>query len=106
VVCLAAPLGVQAQDPSLLTLERIYASADFRGEFFGPASWLADGSGYATLEPSAQFRGGRDIVRYDPETSDREIMVPAQRLVPAGEPASPARCVSRAISGRRTARSC
>lgn len=85
VVCLAAPLSAQSQDPSLLTLERIYASSDFRGEFFGPATWLADGSGYMTLEPSAQIRGGQDIVRYDPETGDREIMVPAQRLIPAGE---------------------
>ncbi len=84
-ICVAAPLSAQSQDPSLLTLERIYASADFRGEFFGPASWLADGSGYATLEPSAQFRGGREIVRYDPETGDREIIVPAQRLIPPGE---------------------
>ncbi len=84
LVCVAGPLSAQSQDPSLLTLERIYASAEFRGEFFGPASWLADGSGYATLEPSAQFRGGQDIVRYDPESGDREIMVPAQRLVPAG----------------------
>jgi dipeptidyl-peptidase-4 len=84
-VCVTAPLSAQSQDPSLLTLERIYASADFRGGFFGPASWLADGSGYATLEPSAQFRGGQDIVRYDPETGDRQIMVPAQRLVPTGE---------------------
>jgi dipeptidyl-peptidase-4 len=81
---LAVPLSAQSQDASLLTLERIYASAEFRGDFFGPASWLADGSGYVTLEPSAQLRGGQDIVRYDPETGDREIMVPAQRLVPAG----------------------
>ncbi|MGD2216672.1 MAG: S9 family peptidase [Gemmatimonadales bacterium] len=84
VACVAAPLSAQSQDSSLLTLERIYASAEFRGEFFGPASWLADGSGYVTLEPSAQFRGGQEIVRYDPATGDREIMVPAQRLVPAG----------------------
>jgi dipeptidyl-peptidase-4 len=84
LACLAVPLSAQSQDASLLTLERIYASAEFRGDFFGPASWLADGSGYVTLEPSAQLRGGQDIVRYDPETGDREIMVPAQRLVPAG----------------------
>jgi len=83
-VCLATPLSAQSQDASLLTLERIYASAEFRGGFFGPASWLADGSGYVTVEPSAQLRGGRDIVRYDPDTGDREIVVPAQRLVPAG----------------------
>ncbi len=81
-----APVAAQTQDPSLLTLERIFASAEFRGDFFGPARWLSDGSGYTTLEFSDAARG-RDIVRYDPETGAREVLVPATSLVAEGDTA-------------------
>jgi len=75
--------GTQA-GPGILTNERIFASADFAAERFGPARWLADGSGYTTVERSAAGRDGDDIVRYDPETGAREVLVPASRFVPAG----------------------
>ncbi|MCK4350186.1 MAG: DPP IV N-terminal domain-containing protein, partial [Candidatus Krumholzibacteria bacterium] len=77
-------LQAQTQDPSLLTIDRIFNSAEFRPDGFGPARWLRDGSGYTTLERSADTGGGVDIVRYDPETGDREILVPASLLVPPG----------------------
>ena len=67
-----------------LSLERIFSSGDFQGERFGPARWLEDGSGYTTVESSDAIEGGQDIVRYDPATGEREIMISAQRLVPAG----------------------
>ncbi|MCZ6446270.1 MAG: S9 family peptidase [Planctomycetota bacterium] len=70
--------------PGILTNERIFATADFAAERFGPARWLADGSGYTTVERSSTVQGGDDIVRYDPETDAREILVPASRFVPAG----------------------
>ncbi|MBP1635742.1 MAG: family peptidase, partial [Acidobacteria bacterium] len=62
---------------------------DFAPRRFGPARWLGDGSGYTTLEPSPAFPGsaGRDIVRYDPATGRREVMVQAAQLVPQGEKA-------------------
>ncbi|MCK4772483.1 MAG: S9 family peptidase [Candidatus Latescibacteria bacterium] len=77
-------LRAQTQDPSLLTIDRIFNSSEFRSDGFGPARWLRDGSGYTTLERSADTGGGVDIVRYDPETGDREILVPASLLVPPG----------------------
>lgn len=79
----ALPAQARAQDDSLLTLERIYASRDFASEFFGPARWMADGSGYSTVELSRAVRG-LDIVKYDPATGAREVLVPATRLVPPG----------------------
>jgi len=85
VFVLPAPLAAQRGDPSLLTLERIFASGEFRGDFFGPARWLADGSGYTTLEPSIRVQAGRDIVRYDPGSGAREVLVPAERLIPQGQ---------------------
>lgn len=83
---LVAPASVQAQqaDPSLLTVERIYASRDFASDFFGPTAWLADGSGYTTVELSRTVRG-LDIVKYEPASGRREVLVPASRLIPAGE---------------------
>ncbi len=87
VAVAATSVAAQANDPSLLTLERIFASGEFRGQFFGPARWLSDGSGYTTLEFSAETRGGLDVVRHDPATGDRSLLVPAARLVPDGESA-------------------
>ena len=83
----AGPLTAQTQDPSLLSLEQVFASGEFHGERFGPARWLADGSGYTTLEPSVVVRDGQDIVRYNPESGDREVLVAATALVPEGESA-------------------
>jgi len=89
-VILAAPLGSQAiaqraqADSTLLTVDRIYASPEFRSGSFGPLAWLADGAAYTTLERPADGKAGRDIVRYDAQTGARTILVPAARLVPPG----------------------
>ena len=58
----------KASDSSLLTLERIFSSDEFEAEKFGPVRWLKDGTGYTTLEDSKSQEGGKDIVRYDPES--------------------------------------
>lgn len=82
-LALVTPFQGQAQDASDLTLERIYASPEFQSEFFGPARWLADGSGYTTVEVSPVVRG-LDLVKYDPATGSREVLVSATRLIPRG----------------------
>jgi dipeptidyl-peptidase-4 len=84
ILLVAATAVAQESDPSVLTLERIFGSPEFRSERFGPARWLDNGSAYTTLERSAGESGGRDIVKYDTETGDREILVPAERLIPPG----------------------
>lgn len=82
----AAVPAVRAQQPEgKLTLDRIFASSEFATERFGPARWLEDG-GYTTVEPSEKGQG-RDIVRYDPSTGKREVLVSASRLVPEGRSA-------------------
>ena len=47
----ARPVLAQ-KDPSILTVDRIFASDDFDAGSFGPARWLDDSS-YTTLEPAA-----------------------------------------------------
>ena len=84
VAAAVLPAPARAQDESLLTLERIYASRELASDFFGPARWLADGSGYTTVEVSRSVRG-LDIVKYDPATGSRTVLVPATRLVREGE---------------------
>jgi len=82
LVLIFAPLGLVGQERPL-TLEQLFASADFFGEQFGPAEWL-DRDHYTTLEPSRSVRGGMDIVAYQAATGEREVLVSAQELVPAG----------------------
>lgn len=84
-VLLASATGRVAAQASAgqLTLERIFSSQEFGSDRFGPARWLADGSGYTTVERSASA-AGLDIVRYDPTSGAREILVAAERLVPTG----------------------
>lgn len=63
-----------------ITLDRLF-SDHFQAEGFGPAWWLED-SGLATLESADA--GGRDLVRYDPASGQREIIVAASQLIPQG----------------------
>ena len=81
-----APAEVTAQetDGASVTIDRIYASADFRGDSFGQARWLEDGMYYTTLEPSEAAAGGHDIVRYESESAVRTILVSASFLFPEG----------------------
>jgi len=74
-----------ANDRSLLTVERIFDSNEFEGESRGPFRWLDDSSAYTALEDSPETKGGKDIVQYDPSTGAREVLVPARRLVPDGQ---------------------
>jgi dipeptidyl-peptidase-4 len=68
-----------------LTLEKIYKQREFKLNYFGPARWLEDGSGYTTLEKSSNFTKAKDIVKYNPETGARSILVKADKLIPTGE---------------------
>ena len=75
-----------------LTVDRIFGlEKEFKPESWGPAHWLKDGSGYTTLEVSENFKhleNGKeikDIVKYHPASGHREILVPAEELIPAGQ---------------------
>ncbi len=86
LVVLAGPVWAEkTSDPSLLTLERIFSSDEFKAEKFGPTRWLEDGTGYTTLEDSKSRESGKDIVRYDPESETCEVLVSADHLIPPGQ---------------------
>jgi dipeptidyl-peptidase-4 len=92
----AGPAGPAAggdpQGQSLLTLDRIFGEAEeFKSEDWGPAYWLKDSSAYTTLEVSEKFKDAgdakdiKDIVKYAPESGQRDVIVPAESLIPPGQ---------------------
>jgi len=77
---LITSLNVWAQDEKL-SLEKLYHESEFESKDFGPAVWLADGSGYTTLEESESL-DGLDIIKYTPDTGERVVVVSASSLIP------------------------
>jgi dipeptidyl-peptidase-4 len=71
-------------DPARLSLDRIFASGEFRPEFAPPHEWMEAGAAYTALEPSATLKEGKDLVRHDCKTGGREVLVAAERIIPAG----------------------
>jgi dipeptidyl-peptidase 4 len=74
-----------AQDASQLTVERIFNSDEFRPARFGGFRWLKDGDSFARLEPSPTTKGSMDLVRFDAATNKRDVLIAAEKLIPAGE---------------------
>jgi dipeptidyl-peptidase-4 len=87
----------EATGPSELTVQRIFDGEEFSLKRFGPARWLEDGSGYTTLEDSVDFEKSepkeeegteaekvdpKDIIRYDPTTGERSVLLSAASLAP------------------------
>ncbi|MFB3093122.1 MAG: DPP IV N-terminal domain-containing protein, partial [Dehalococcoidia bacterium] len=78
------PLSASEEPDPLLTPERLFDSEEFDLERFGPARWLEDGTGYTVLEDSEDVEDRLDIVRYHPQTGEREILIKATQLMPEG----------------------
>lgn len=71
-------------DEGLLTLDRIFSSGEFRAQRAGSVDWLPDGTGYISLDPSASVKGGVELVKYDPKTEGKVVLVSAENLIPQG----------------------
>jgi dipeptidyl-peptidase 4 len=82
---LLATCTAQAQtptsDPGKLTLDRIFASQDFRGDRAPDLKWLAKGA-FTNLLPSKTHPAVSDLVRIAADGSS-EILIPAEKLIPA-----------------------
>jgi dipeptidyl-peptidase-4 len=85
-VALGAPFAVRAdqRESAAKLLARTMNNPEFRPKSFRGGAWLGNGDSYLALEPSAAGAGS-DIVRYQTATGAREILVAADRLIPAGE---------------------
>jgi dipeptidyl-peptidase 4 len=86
-ICATLPAQEPAADSSLLNLDRIFNSDEFKSERLGQVRWLEDRAAYVKLEADSSGAAGdaRSLARYDAATGKREVWVPASRLVPPGD---------------------
>ena len=75
----------QEKDKSLVTIDRLFNSREFFGERFGPVRFLDNGTAYTALENSETVKGAQDIIKYETKSGEREILVPANLLIPEGD---------------------
>lgn len=68
---------------SQLSLDRIYASGEFRGEYSAPIRWLSGGDRYVIIERSPD--GENQLVSYETESGKRSLLLSAKDLRPQGE---------------------
>lgn len=68
----------------MLTIDRIFHEKEFSLESVVPSKWLDDGNYYTTVEESADIEDGFDIVRHDPATGERMVLVSAATMTPQG----------------------
>ena len=70
-------------DPKLLTLERIYNSAEFRQERLQPIQWVQEGNAYVTVDYS---RTGNQLKLWDTESGETSTFIPENKLMAGGKP--------------------
>jgi dipeptidyl-peptidase-4 len=68
-----------AQQKDLLTLERIYASNEFRQERLQPIQWIENGDAYVTVE------NGNELARWDSKSLEKSVFVPGSALQSNGQ---------------------
>lgn len=76
---LLSPTLRAQENESLLTLDRIFASGDFHGEFASDVRWFGENS-YVALRSSDSSKGKRNIVRIE-KNGDTSVLVAAEDLV-------------------------
>jgi dipeptidyl-peptidase-4 len=79
-----APLGAQTTgDPGRITVERIFASPDFRGGAIPQPAWLRAGSSYIDARPAKD--GGTELVKVDVATGKETVLAKADQLAADGK---------------------
>ena len=89
VVVLAAQMlisnvAAQELDTSMLSLDRIYTTGEFRTQRAPSIQWIENGDAYIIIEPSESIKGSMDLVHYDSKSQQRSIFIDAKNLIPAG----------------------
>ena len=67
-----------------ITLEDLYQNNVFRQKGINAVRWMKDNKRYSALEDNMAI-GGRDIVAYNAASGKREVLIAAERLIPAGQ---------------------
>ncbi len=71
-----------ADDPSLLTIDRVFASSEFGQEYLPPIQWIEEGNAYVIIERNAQ--NNQEFIRYESTTTKKATFISAQELIPEG----------------------
>ncbi|MCF8233366.1 MAG: DPP IV N-terminal domain-containing protein [Bacteroidales bacterium] len=73
------------QDSSLLTIDRIFASKEFRQDHQPPVQWIENGKAYLIIETSEKVKDAKELVRYESKTQEKSIFISAEELIPEGK---------------------
>jgi len=86
VLSLAGETATAAPSTALQELLRqIFVDQTFQGQQSPQFEWFDDGTAYTALEKSENVPDAKDIVRYTTASGKREILIPAQSLIPSGQ---------------------
>ena len=98
-ICGGVGTWAQAPDPSQLTLDRIFASDDFRGERDPMVRWL-NATTYVELRLAEKGKSGNDLIRVDAKTGlecrDRSETI--KRALHLARQRNQARCASYSLA--------
>ena len=75
--------GQVTEDPSLLTLDRIYGSAEFRPDFSGPIKWIDGGNAFVRIETNGSRE--QELVKYELPDLERQVIIASKDLIPKGK---------------------
>ena len=78
-------LILNAQSNDKLSLKDIFSNSKYRSDWFGQLRWFDNGTSYTTLDPSKKFPGFLSITKTNSKTSEKEVLVPAEWLIPSGK---------------------
>lgn len=82
-------ININAQetlDSSLLTIDRIYNSSEFKQERERPIRWIENGNAYIIIEKNEKVENADELIRYDSKTQKRQIFLDAESLMLDGIP--------------------
>jgi dipeptidyl-peptidase-4 len=71
-------------DSSLLTIDRVFGSPEFRQESVSGLQWISGGTAYIVGEPSASHSLYDDLIRVETATQQRTVFLSADQLIPPG----------------------
>ncbi|WP_109831293.1 S9 family peptidase [Reichenbachiella versicolor] len=73
-------LAQSPQDSSYLTLDRIFASSEFRQDYQPPVKWIDNGESYIIIEKNKE--GQNEMIEYSSSKSTRSIFLSSKQLTP------------------------
>ncbi|GHA46666.1 peptidase S9 [Salinimicrobium marinum] len=73
----------QHVEDSLLTIDRIYNSAEFRSENQRPIFWIEEGDAFVTIESTKE--GEDQLIKYSSKNNKKSLYLSAAEITPEGE---------------------